>query len=228
VDRLTFETLISDTSAKLLHASPLVVSAAIGSALGSVRAFFQADRCVLLGVKADTPFVNIVGASYAEGVTQVGEEINLAELFPWTYRRLVVDRVPVFTRLDEMPPEAALDRANNEQLGIRSALAVPLEAGDLVSHVIVLNAVTADRVWPMEYVPRLRVLGELMVAAMQRQEAFRELQAREANERSNAARLAAAVDSAELGFSERTLADQRVFLDERMRDILGLTDAEDP
>ena len=174
-DRLAFETLIADTSAKLLHASPQVVGEAITAALCSVRTFFQADRRVLLAVKAGTPFVNVSAASYAQGVAQVGEEVNLAALFPWMYRRLVVDRAPVFTRLDELPPEADVDRASNLQLGIRLALAVPLETDSLVSHLIVLNAVTDDRVWPIEYVPRLRASGELIIAAAQRQEAFREM-----------------------------------------------------
>ncbi len=67
-----------------------------------------------------------------------------------------------------------------------------------------------------------------MIAAAQRQEAFRELEAREAMERTAAARLAAAVDAAELGFSDRDLANLHIFVDDRMRELLDVTDSDDP
>ncbi len=127
-DRLRFETLISDTSANLLHASPQVRGGRHRRRRSIRQAFFQADRCALLAVNAGGPSVNVLdGCRYADRRRgRRSKEINLAELFPWTYRKLVVDRVPVFTRLDEMPPEAAWTARATRQLGIRSALAVPL------------------------------------------------------------------------------------------------------
>jgi formate hydrogenlyase transcriptional activator len=166
--RLEFETLIADTSAELFHAAPPQVAGAIESSLERVRLFFAADRCALLAVHVGRPAVNVLDVSLATGVADVSKQINLAELFPWTYQRLVVDGVPVFTRTGQLPPEAAVDRANNEHLGIRSALAVPVTSEGRVSHVMVLNSVADDRDWPPEYVPRLRVLGELMAAAVHR------------------------------------------------------------
>jgi formate hydrogenlyase transcriptional activator len=227
-DRLEFETLIVDISAVFLQASTSDLALAIETTIARVREFFGAGRCLLLEVKEDRRFVRVHTAAYAAGVSPVSGDINLTDLFPWTYQQLVVRAVPVFTRPAELPVEAAVDRASNEALGIRTALAVPIAIGGHVTHMIVLNAVDDERDWPVEYVPRLRVLGEMMVAALQRQEAFDALRDSEAHLREGAARLAAAMDAAELGFSERRIADDRVLLDDRMRDQLGIGPAPGP
>ena len=50
--------------------------------------FFQVDRCALLEVQEDKAFVRVSHIEYGEGVEQVSGEINLAELFPWSYRAI--------------------------------------------------------------------------------------------------------------------------------------------
>ena len=176
-ERLEFETLISDTSAALMLATGREVKAAIETAVSKVRAFFRADRCVLLTVQADRRAVNVTAGSYASGVMPVGEEINLAELFPWSYQKLVVEGTAIRGQTAHLPPEAAADRANRELLGIKSFLTVPIFAGAEVTHLVVLNSVAAERDWPVGYLPRLRLLGDLMVAAVHRQKSFDKLEA---------------------------------------------------
>ena len=77
--------------------------------------------------------------------------------------------------LADLPPEAAVDRASWEALATKSSLMVPIVTASAVSHLIVMASVTDERDWPVEYVPRLRVLGEMMAAAVQRAHAFESL-----------------------------------------------------
>jgi PAS domain-containing protein len=155
-------------------------------------------------------------------VQQVGADVNLAELFPWTYHRVVVEKEPFVTRTGSLPPEAAVDGASNEAIEIRSALAVPILSIGEVSHVMVLNATDEQRDWPDPYARRLCVLGEMMVAAIERQTAFESLRASEAHLREESERLATAVDAAELGLSGWRSLDAPTFLDDRVRDLLGI------
>jgi formate hydrogenlyase transcriptional activator len=226
--RLAFETLIVDISATLQHAFGPDLRTAIESAVERVREFFDAGRCALLAVTEDRRVVRVHTAASAPGVSTAAVDVNLAELFPWTYQRLILAATPMITRVAELPPDAATDRASNEALGIRTALAVPITTAGEVTHAIALNALDDERDWPIEYVPRLRVLGEIMVAALQRQEFFDARSTGEAHLRESAARLAAALDAAELGFSERILPDQSIFLDERMQEQLGISMADGP
>jgi two-component system, NarL family, sensor kinase len=188
--RLEFETLISDISASLFAAPPEQVEPAIERALECVRIFFQADRCALLTVSADQEVVNIRLASYAEGVLPVAPDKNLAPVFPWSRQTLLVERTPVrVSRIADLPPEAVAEREAWVQLPIRSALTLPIETGGIVSHLILLNAVHRECEWPDAFVTRLRVLGEMLVGALNRQEIFAGLRETEDNLRDLSRRL---------------------------------------
>jgi hypothetical protein len=58
-DRVRFETLITDISARLIGTPPEQVHATIEAALEDVRTFFQADRVLLLQVSEDGTFANV-------------------------------------------------------------------------------------------------------------------------------------------------------------------------
>ena len=127
--RLEFETLISDTSADLFAAPPDQVEPAVERALHRVREFFRADRCALLSVSADQQLVNVRLASYAEGVSAVAPGVNLAPMFTWAAHRLLVERLPVrISRVEELPPEATVDRTAREGSAPEPPSAVPRAA----------------------------------------------------------------------------------------------------
>ncbi len=170
--RILFETLITDISARLIKAPMNEVDGEIEQALAQVQVIFQADRCALLGIRTDRKFCWVTHASYGEGIEPVSGDINLADLFPWSYERLVVQGSYVnISRMEELPMEAETERRSWSALGIRSALIVPLSVEGRISSLIVLNAVRGERSWPKEFVPRLRLLGEILVNAQERRNA---------------------------------------------------------
>jgi len=176
-DRLAFETLISDTSALLMGASPQEVNPAIEAALERVRVFFGADRCGILKVTASPDSAVVTHAAYGPGIPRVPPSFEVAKLFPWTHHRVTVEHTPVMvSRMSDLPAEAAVDRAAWEKLGARSSVVVPVLAGATVTHLILIAMLRGEREWPVDYVPRLRVLGELMANAVLRAQAFESLQ----------------------------------------------------
>jgi transcriptional regulator with GAF, ATPase, and Fis domain len=211
-----FEALLGEISGRLIAAEPDAVGGMIESALEQVMRFFSADRCALCCVSDDLNTVKVAHAAYADGVAKVSGEINLARLFPWTWRRTVVERQPaIMSSLFELPPEEELERHSNAALGIRSFVCVPILAGPPHRHLLVINAVHSEREWPTEIVPRLQLLGEILVNALARAKAS--IQVRE-----QAARIAAAMDAAELGFAEWSHGIEQPDVDDRLRDLLGL------
>jgi hypothetical protein len=104
-DRVEFETLISDISARLIAAAPEQVEAVITDALNRVRTHFQAGRCGILRVSEDQTFVNVAYGAYAEGLPALSGDLNLAQLYPWARQKLLVERVPVIVyRTADLPP----------------------------------------------------------------------------------------------------------------------------
>ncbi len=192
--RLEFETLISD-AAEALFAAPIEDSTvAVERALERLRRFFQADRCGLASVRADREVMSVALATYAEGVPHLSAHTDLAELFPWSMHKLLVENKPViFSSIANLPPEADTDRKSWVQVPARSALMVPIQISGVVSHLIILSTVHHDSEWPEALVTRVRVLGGMLVSALERQAAFAGL--RDAEERMNLA-----ADAAEAGF----------------------------
>jgi PAS domain S-box-containing protein len=214
--RLEFETLIADTSATLFRSPPEQVDAAVERALLRVREFFEADRCALLSVSADQRVVNVRLGSWGEGVAPVSPDLNLATLFPWEWRRLVVERLSVrISRRTDLPPEAAAELPTWEQMGIRSALALPVETGAEVRHLIAIQTVHRELEWPDALVLRLRVLAELLVGALDRNELLADLRQAEARMRSGA-------DIAGLAYYEVDLGGRVAYFDDRLRDLCGV------
>jgi transcriptional regulator with GAF, ATPase, and Fis domain len=214
-DRLQFEILISDVVATLMATLPEHVERAIDDVLDQVRAFFRADRCGVLTV-SDERVVSVLQASYAPGIAPVSGDIDLAHLFPWARHKLLDERVPVVvSRMADLPPEAAVDRENWGYMAARSNLAVPLDLGHTVTHIIVIQSVSDEREWPIEYTPRVRVFGEVIVAALQRKRAFDAL-------RISQERLDRAAAAAGCGLWELDLSNRQFWMTAETRRLCGL------
>jgi formate hydrogenlyase transcriptional activator len=169
VDRLQFETLLSDISAKLVTVGHDEVDAAVATAIDDVRRFFGADRCALCHISDDRRTIRFSHIAAAEGVSNVLGDLDLTTVFPWVGRRVAVDLERVaLSRLDDLPAEAARDRASFEARGTQAMLCIPVPAGPVKLHAILLSVVRSQREWPEEYVPRLRLLGEIFVDALER------------------------------------------------------------
>jgi formate hydrogenlyase transcriptional activator len=221
---LRFEQLISDISASFLALQPGEVDRAVEHAVARLRIFFGADRAAILTVTDDQLVVKVRWASYGDGVSGVDPDLNLVGVFPWSWHTLLVERRPVrVSSPAQLPPEATAEREAWKQLPIHAALTLPIVTGGAVGHLIVLNNTHREREWPDQYLPRLRVLGEMMVAAIERERAFDAVRQSEERLREHATRLSAAVETAELGFSEfGNAGGLPPVYDERLRALFGL------
>jgi PAS domain S-box-containing protein len=219
-DRVQFETLLSDISAKLIAVESGAVDRAIESALDVVRRFFDADRSALCVVSDDQTTVHFSHLSIGAGVSNTLGDLNLAILFPWAAQRLVVDRRHVaMSRLDDLPPEAARDRASFEARGTRAMLCVPIQESPTRLHLVLLSVVREEREWPQEYVPRLHLLGEMLVNVLERKHAETLLRESEALNRATFEQ--AAVGLAHVGFDGRWLR-----VNDKLCAIVGYTREE--
>ncbi len=176
--RMRFETMIADLSASILRTPNKEIDRVIEQGLERVAVFFEAERIGILIVDASQKSVRVTHAYYAEGVDRVSSDINLAELFPWSYKELIERRNSVnvtATQMTLLPPEADQDRRSWAAMGVRSNLTIPLITGDRVDHLIVIHALHVERIWPDEYILRLRLLGEIFVNALFRKRSDEEL-----------------------------------------------------
>jgi formate hydrogenlyase transcriptional activator len=219
-DRLRFESFISDLSARFVKLPSTQVQQEIERALQEVTEFFHAHRCGLLEVSGDRKLARLTYAWYAEGVRRVPPDRNCAEGYSWSFQRLVGQKQPVaFNDLSELPPEAAPDLPTYTATGARSSLMIPLFTGEEVRHIVVLQTMAGGGALEKEYIPRLQLLGEILVNALARKDADDALQESEA-------RLNLAAASAQAALWTLEAADGQIWCTDLGRELLGFTPTE--
>jgi transcriptional regulator with GAF, ATPase, and Fis domain len=178
--RLRFERLLSDLSARFVNIPPDQVDSEIDYGLRQILEFFRVDRAGLLRSLPGKPAYQITHGVNSEGVPPVPVGVELPMSFhPWGFEKLAEKHEVVsFSRLDDLPPEAHVDRQSYAEWGIRSALDIPIITGGSAVHVIAINSVRSEQIWPEELFPRLRLLGEIFVNALERKRIGLELEQR--------------------------------------------------
>ena len=172
-ERLQFEHLLSGLSARFVNMPADQVDAEIENGLRQVLEFFQVDRCALLRLLLDKSSFQITHIASSDNVPPVPAGVELPRsIYPWIYEKLAEKHeVLSISRLDDMPAEANVDRQTCIEWGIGSFVNIPILIGESVNHVINVNSVKDERVWPEELFPRLRLLGEIFVNALERRQA---------------------------------------------------------
>jgi len=179
-ERLQFERLLFNLSARFINIAPDQVDLEIQSALRQILEFFRVDRCGLIRVSPNDNSFRITHVAYDSDIPPVPENTDLSlNLFPWVYEKIIQQHEVVsFTRRDELPSEAAVDKQTYEGLEIRSALNIPISVGAALDYIISINAVRKECTWPEDYIPRLRLLGEILVNTLQLAQTRQQLEER--------------------------------------------------
>jgi len=164
-DRLRFETLLADLSAKLIHIEASGLDAALEAALRQMVTFLGTDRGNLDEYRDSAQRVRVSWAK--PGVEKLPSILALDDLV-WTADTLRRGAVVRFSRTDELPAEAAMDRTRYERLGTRSHLSIPLQAGGPILGVLSFDSVRSERSWPDDLVARLHLLSEAFASALER------------------------------------------------------------
>ena len=178
-ERLQFEQLLSDLSARFVNLPPDRVDSEIENELRQVLEFFRVDRCSLLRLVPGKASWQITHTASSGNVPTRPAGVELpSSLYPWAYEKLAEKHeVMSVSRLDDLPAEANVDRQTCIKWNIRSYVNIPILIGESVTHIIHISSVESERVWPEQLFPRLRLLGEIFVNVLERkrtEEAIRE------------------------------------------------------
>jgi len=220
-ENLRFERVITDLSARFVNVVSDRIDAEVERSLELLRDFFKVDRCALLGLSPDQKHVHVTHSAYSDEIWRVSGDIDLAGLFPWLHKNLVLQKQPVrIDRLDDLPECAAQDKSSCTAMGVRSFLDIPVLFDGKVSSLIVLNATRDERTWPDEYIPRLRLLGEIIVNALERRKADLVLQESEA-------RLRLTADAAGAMLWNLDICSGHFWTSEKTREFFGFTPHSD-
>lgn len=216
-ERLLFEELLSAISARFINVDPGQVDAEIHTAMRKVLDFFKVDRFGLVEVFPDRGSLVVTYCVSSPGVpsVSVGQEIPLSTR-PWSYEKLIHEKEVVsFSRMDQVPAEADVDKKAWMAWGNLSVLNIPISIGGPVQHIVAIHSIKHERDWPEEGIPRLRLLGEIFVNALERSKAQKALQ--ESEERLNLA-----TSAAEAGLSILDMETGHIWVTPMFRELFQL------
>lgn len=177
-ERLRFEEVLSGLYVRFVLLQTADIEAESERSLAAVGEFLGVDRATLVALSEKTGFLRVRG--WARPGVDPGPAVVSLLRFPWTTARLRRGEIVRFSRLDDLPPEAALDRTTYQSIGTRSHIGVPLVADDLVLGSISFTTVLAERTWPDELAQRLQLLAGVLANILARRradEALRESRA---------------------------------------------------
>ena len=166
-ERLAFEELLSDLHAQFVGAETTDVDRRLRDALGRVAESLDADRGGFVDYRdlRDGMVHPIRWARRPE--IMLSGPYGLAE-YPWLNGRLMMGELVRFARVEDLPPEASVDRESFTRLSTVSHINVPFLINGTVVGGMFFGTVGRSREWPDDLVRRLHLLAEVFVYALAR------------------------------------------------------------
>ena len=158
-ERLRFGALESEIATVCATASAEHIDDRIRDCLRRVVTFLGVDRGALAQPSSDLT-VSVTHFWGLDGVVPPPATIDLRAFLYFRSRMEAGQGWMTFERPDDLPPEAAAERAALETLGIRSFAAISLHADDRWLGFLAFVSLGAERAWPDDFVGQLRTLAE--------------------------------------------------------------------
>jgi formate hydrogenlyase transcriptional activator len=183
-ERLRFERLISDLSAKFINIPANRIEDEIEKALEQIRQFFKVDRCTLLEFSPDKLTARVLQAVLTANINPLPPTFNMKDLFPWTHDTLIRQaKLISFLSPDDLPAKAKIDKQTFSSIKSGSQLILPIIFSGSVDYAVSIATVRKYFEWPREYIPRLRLMAEIILSVLEKTLAEQKLKETEAEYR---------------------------------------------
>ncbi|MDQ1636784.1 MAG: hypothetical protein QOF62_123 [Pyrinomonadaceae bacterium] len=169
-ERLRFETLVTELSARFAGLSPNEVQHKIDTGLQSLVEFLGVDRASFLQFGDDWTTLYRSHSYTVPGIEPLPPPpIGLKDPFPWITDQLRRGVTVNWSRIpDDVPAEAVNEKEYAARLGVKSGLSIPVLMGGSVICAISFTSILTYHEWPDAMVARLRLVGEIFAAAVER------------------------------------------------------------
>jgi|GEM_PF-604592 len=180
-ERLRFETLVTELSAAFANLSTNEVDREIDKWLQTLAEFLGVDRASFFQFEEDWMTLYRSHSYTVPGIEPLPPApLGMKDQFPWITDQLRQGITVKWSRIpDDMPDEAVKEKEYAARLGVKSGLNIPVRMGGSVICAITFTSIVAYRDWPDTMVARLRLVGEIFAAAVQRKRSEAALQAKE-------------------------------------------------
>jgi len=162
---LRFEKLLAEASATFVNLPASDVDTNIEEVLGQFGSFLGVDRIDLMGFRR-----NIKGSrlhSWAAANLERHPETIVTRDYPWLAKKVLSMETLLWNDSEDIP--STKDRKSLEALGIQAGLVIPFGIEGKFTYALAFGH-HSKRSWPEGLVQRFRLLGEVILNALQRKE----------------------------------------------------------
>jgi PAS domain S-box-containing protein len=168
-ERLLFEEILTDLSARLVSVRADRIKSTITYVLKAILDFFRVDRCMVIAVSPDKTRIGFSYVVSKRRLTPLPKIVLIQDSFPWTFQKVINQRKEIFIdAVSQLPREAVIDRKHYQKWGTKAVILMPLVVEENVEYLISISSHKAERTWPREYAPRLRLLGGIIASTLVR------------------------------------------------------------
>jgi two-component system cell cycle sensor histidine kinase/response regulator CckA len=171
--RIELEDLINCIATHFINLPPEEIDPGVNSALRAIAEFVGAERSHVFLLSEDRETVSNTHEWCAEGIDpHIGRfrRVPVQTLPRWKRTLLAGDTVSI-PSVRKLPDDAAEERAFLQALGTRSTIAVPMTYRGSVIGFVGFGTVRTERTWSDDCARLLRLVGELIAAALEHKKA---------------------------------------------------------
>ncbi|MCL4203926.1 MAG: sigma 54-interacting transcriptional regulator [Pirellulaceae bacterium] len=168
-DRLRFESLLADLSARFVNQPAEQVAPLLDGTLQTLVDFLGNDRSTLIEFGKKPRHIQVTHSYAVPGCEAFPVGPFAINQLPWFIGQFRLGKAVFVRNLpDELPPEAIKERDYCRMHGIQSNVAVPLKVGGSVLGAITFAFIRRRCEWPAEILSRLQLIGEVFANAILR------------------------------------------------------------
>jgi PAS domain S-box-containing protein len=186
--RIDLEKLIASISTRFISLASQELDVGINEALKSVGQFVGVDRSYLFLFSGDGKTMNNTHEWCDEEIQPQMDDLQSIPIdtFPCWMKKLKQHQIIHVPQVDQLPPEAVLEKEILQDQKILSLVAVPVISGEKLIGFLGFDSIRREKSWAAEDIVLLQTMGSILSNALERkrgEEALRDAkdQAEEAN-----------------------------------------------
>ena len=165
--QLSFEELLVRLSTSFVRLPGDQMAVGFAACLEQVGRFLDVDRTVLMQLAPGGDSLDVLHQWNRDGVTPMPASHSCKD-YPWVLHRLLEGEPVGCATVDDLPADAAADRASFVRAGLQSALVMPIVASGRVHGVLSLHVTRAPRAWPTAVRAQVGLVAEVLGHALVR------------------------------------------------------------
>ncbi len=170
---IDFQNVLTGISTEFINLSPEEIKGGIEEALATIGAFMGVDRSYIFQFSGDKTTMSCTYEWCAEDIEPQRDRLQNfpVDYLMWSNQQLLDGKVLHIPDVASLPPEAEAERREFQSQGIKSLITVPMTYLGETLGFLGFDAVRARKTWSEDSRTLLRIVGEIIVNALEHKRA---------------------------------------------------------